>query len=676
MDDPTNTHSMVTRSKKNDCNNELYTVDEDKKCELVYEQVDNDGNLTDLIDSSCNADFDNDMFQKELLRLRGNKHLINSNSPKKNKKKKKKKYTSQAPNILDIILPYILMTFLGESPRTKKIKKKKSPSLNDILNNLKIEDNVGVEVMDHPSPEAIDDEEDIDDDEEDIDDEEEAIDDDEEDIDCDEEDIDEEEDIDDDEEDIDDEEEDIDDDQEDIDDEDVSLSEESVDEDYDVTDSVSESGTDSDTESEYDEYDDQFVELIDLEVDGEEEINYFHNLNETDKVQYIKDLEQIKEINRSNIPMRFKVLNSHMDIKTKSIAIDNIEKLNEMDISTGEYCKMDKWISGLIKIPFGNMIDLPINNNTPIKETRSYLVNTQKILDKAIYGHKEAKMHILQVIGKWIRNPQSQGNVLALQGPMGNGKTTLVKDGIAKAINRPFAFIALGGASDSSFFDGHSYTYEGSHWGRIIDILIESKCMNPIIYFDELDKVSDTHKGEEIIHLLTHLTDPSQNTLFQDNYFPGVHIDLSKALFIFSFNDETNVDRILKDRMYVINTKGFKPEDKISICKDYILPELLETFMFDKEEITFSEESLLYIIDNYTVKEEGVRNLKRCLETIISKINIFNLSQITDEGEDEKVPLTFEIKDFSIPMKITDEIVRVLLDVKDDIYKAPEHMYM
>ena len=130
-------------------------------------------------------------------------------------------------------------------------------------------------------------------------------------------------------------------------------------------------------------------------------------------------------------------------------------------------------------------------------------------------------MHILQVLGKWIKNPSSLGNVLALQGPMGNGKTTLVKEGIAKAINRPFAFIALGGASDSAFFDGHSYTYEGSHWGRIIDILIESKCMNPVIYFDELDKVSETHKGDEIIHLLTHLTDPSQNSLFQDNYFPG-----------------------------------------------------------------------------------------------------------------------------------------------------------
>ena len=124
---------------------------------------------------------------------------------------------------------------------------------------------------------------------------------------------------------------------------------------------------------------------------------------------------------------------------------------------------------------------------------------------------------MFQITSLSIQNPKSCGNVLAIQGPMGNGKTTLVKEGISKAIDRPFSFVALGGASDASFFYGHPYTYEGSHWGRIADILMTSKSMNPIIYFDELDKVSSTHKGDEIIHLLTHLTDPSQNNLFQDN---------------------------------------------------------------------------------------------------------------------------------------------------------------
>ena len=415
-----------------------------------------------------------------------------------------------------------------------------------------------------------------------------------------------------------------------------------------------------------DEFDEQYIDMEEEIYEDEDEDTdfiYFQNLEKDVKQKHLHSLKEIKEIRNTDVPLKFKILNSNMDIKTKSIAIGNIEKLEEMDVSTGEYCKMDKWINGLINIPFGNYIELPINNENTLIEKKNYILDTQKQLDKAIFGHEEAKMHILQVIGKWIKNPKSQGNVLAIQGPMGNGKTTLVKEGIAKAINRPFAFIALGGASDSSFFDGHSYTYEGSHWGRVVDILIESKCMNPIIYFDELDKISDTHKGDEIVHLLTHLTDPSQNSLFQDNYFPGIHLDLSKALFIFSFNDETKVDRILKDRMYVINTKGFKPKDKIEICRNYVLPELLDTFLFTKDEILFSDEAILHIIEKYTGKEEGVRNLKRCLETIISKINIYYLSdkKNEDKNENEKIPLTFSINDFKLPLNITEDIVKELL---------------
>ena len=421
-----------------------------------------------------------------------------------------------------------------------------------------------------------------------------------------------------------------------------------------------------------DELDETYLDLIEDDLDEDKEINYFHILKKEEKHKYLKELEIIKGINELDIPLKFKILNSNMDIRSKSIAINNINKLDEMDVSSGEYCKMDKWINGLIKIPFGKHIDLPINNEGTLEKKKDFLINTQNTLNKAIYGHIDAKNHILELIGKWIKNPKSQGNVLAIQGPMGNGKTTLVKEGISKAIGRPFSFIALGGASDSSFFDGHSYTYEGSHWGRIVDILIESKCMNPIIYFDELDKVSETYKGEEIIHLLTHLTDPSQNTLFQDNYFPGIYLDLSKALFIFSFNDEKKVNRILKDRMYVINTKGFQLKDKIEISNNYLLPELFDTFLFTKDDILFSNGTLEYIIENYTNKEEGVRNLKRCLETIISKINIYNLTYSKNE---DKMDLNYEIKDFKLPLTITNDLIITLLYKKEN-NGPPEHMYM
>lgn len=455
---------------------------------------------------------------------------------------------------------------------------------------------------------------------------------------------------------------------------------------YDTTDTIDTIDTTDDEENEniddessdedmfdYDEYDETYDELLDSRYDTEEkDMEYFHNLDVTKKQKLINDTKKIYEMNDTNIPLRFKIMDSNMELKTKAIAIENIDKLSEMDIATGEHSKMDHWINGLIKIPFGIYQSLPVKPQSSPEEKKKYIQDTFKTLNQSIYGHKEAKTHILQVIGKWIQNPDSGGNVLAIQGPMGNGKTTLVKEGISKALNRPFFFIALGGASDSAYFDGHCYTYEGSHWGRIVQILQDSKCMNPIIYFDELDKISDTQKGDEIIHLLTHITDSSQNSLFQDNYFPGVHIDLSKILFIFSYNDESKVNKILKDRMYVIHTKGFNIDDKLKITKKYLLKEIFNTYNIPDTDIILNDNIITEMIKNYTQKEEGVRNLKRCIESIVSKINIYHLTYNQDDDINE---LSFKIKDFKYPFTILEEHLPILLNKgKDDL--PPANMYL
>ena len=440
-----------------------------------------------------------------------------------------------------------------------------------------------------------------------------------------------------------------------------------------LTDKESKSDSESDEEYsyEYDTLDEKYEELIDKQMNQNSEesnMEFYHYLSKEKKESYLKKTKEIYEFNGSNTPLRFKIIESDMDMKTKAIALENIDKMAEMDVSTGEYSKMDHWINGLMRIPFGKYNQIPIQPDQSIEEKKNYIQSTYKTLNKAIYGHKEAKTHILQVIGKWIRNPDSGGNVLAIQGPMGNGKTTLVKEGISKVLNRPFAFIALGGASDSAFFDGHCFTYEGSHWGRIIQILHDSKCMNPVIYFDELDKISETPKGDEIVHMLTHLTDPSQNSLFQDNYFPGINLDLSKALFIFSYNDESRVNKILKDRMYVIHTKGFNIEDKLKISREYLIPEIYNTFMFEQNEIIFTDDILKNIIQNYTQNEEGVRNLKRCIETIISKINIHVLS----EGDKD---LSFQLDNFNLPIELNRDHIEILLKSNNKNNNIPFGMY-
>ena len=238
------------------------------------------------------------------------------------------------------------------------------------------------------------------------------------------------------------------------------------------------------------------------------------------------------------------------------------------------------------------------------------MIDVKKRLDESVYGHIEAKTQILQIIAKWISNPECKGNIIALKGPMGNGKTTLVKEGICRALKRPFAFLPLGGAKDSSFFEGHSYTYEGSECGRIVKILIESKCMNPVFYFDELDKVSENPKGNEIINKLIHITDHSQNSAFNDVYFSGIDFDISRALYIFSFNDESKLNPILKDRMHIIEMKKLDIEQKHIIAKDYLIPQICKDIGFNKNDIIIKRNVIDYMINNYT-DEDGVRELKR-----------------------------------------------------------------
>ena len=146
----------------------------------------------------------------------------------------------------------------------------------------------------------------------------------------------------------------------------------------------------SEEEFEYDEYDDKFIEIIEDDIHEDQELEYFQDLTPEEKQKHISELEEIKKINKSNVPLRFKILNSEMDIKTKSIAIENIEKLGEMDVSTGEYCKMDKWINGLIKIPFGKYKELEINDKNSVKEKRDfYIRHTQHLIKQYMVIKKQ-----------------------------------------------------------------------------------------------------------------------------------------------------------------------------------------------------------------------------------------------------------------------------------------------
>jgi ATP-dependent Lon protease len=163
-----------------------------------------------------------------------------------------------------------------------------------------------------------------------------------------------------------------------------------------------------------------------------------------------------------------------------------------------------------------------------------------------------------------------------------------------------------------------------------VDILIKAKVMNPVVYFDELDKVSSTYRGEEITNILVHITDMTQNDKYQDKYFTDIDFDLSRCLMIFSYNDETAINPILKDRMVKIKTDGYNIDDKIAIAHNYLIKEIMEQFKFKEGDILFSNDIIRYIINNKIEEEEGVRNLKRALESIVSNINLNHILSIHD----------------------------------------------
>ena len=400
------------------------------------------------------------------------------------------------------------------------------------------------------------------------------------------------------------------------------------------------------------------------------EMSYFKKkLSHQEQLKVMKDLKEINALTNTDKPYRLSLLESNIPPKFKAIALQKLNVLKSMEPSDSEYYKMKNWVDGFMRVPYGVYKSLTVRLTDGVDKCHEYMDQAKATLDSCTYGLDDAKMQILQMVGQWITNPDAMGTAIAIKGPPGTGKTTLVKEGISKILGREFAFIALGGTSDASFLEGHSYTYEGSAWGKIVSILMDSKCMNPVIYFDELDKISDTPKGEEIASILTHLTDTSQNSQFHDKYFSEVDFDLSKCLFIFSYNDESKVNPILKDRMYRIQTKGYSPKEKIIIARKHLLPKIREQVSFKEDEVILSDDTLDHIINHpeFCKAEQGVRNLKRCLEIIHTKLNLFRLVKpeqnmfAKDIAIDVKFPFTVLKKHVDILIKSDDPMSQSLL---------------
>jgi endopeptidase La len=400
---------------------------------------------------------------------------------------------------------------------------------------------------------------------------------------------------------------------------------------------------------------------------------YYHILNNLTYYLQIKikkadqniksELDKIKSISNEDIDYKKQlIVNKLIPENVKSLTL---EKIEEMKSFNNEYYKQLTFVKTIINFPWPSKLNDNIFKQLKKnkKKSKEYLKNINEKLKKSSYGHNEAKKLLLQIIGKWISNPESQGTCFGLVGPPGVGKTLLAKS-VGEALDIPFAQITLGGQNDGELLHGHGYTYSGSQPGLIVKKMVDMGKSRCILYFDELDKATSKHGNiNEITSILIHLTDPNMNKTFQDRFFQGVEFPLDKVIMIFSYNDSKLIDPILLDRLKEIKVNPYTINDKIEICKNFIIPEISKNTGFEKNKIKFPEKTLKFIINNYT-NEAGVRGIKRIIEDMYLQLN---LEKINSEGLFKKQKKIINITNNEIKKIITNDIIEPEL-----IHKKPE----
>lgn len=339
-----------------------------------------------------------------------------------------------------------------------------------------------------------------------------------------------------------------------------------------------------------------------------------------------KELDKIKDITSADIDLKKQVLLSkNMPNHIKKICLEKIEELKN---SSNETYKIKMYVSLLIQFPWPSDVDdnffkiLSINKS----KSKEFLEKTEVNLDSLIYGHKEAKSKTLEMLGKIISVQGCNIHPIGLAGPPGVGKTKFAQV-LAKCLDIPFVQITLGGQNDGELLHGHGYTYSGAQPGLIIKKMVEASSSRCIMFFDELDKcVSKNGQVNELMSILIHLTDPMTNGSFQDRFFQEITFPLNKVIFIFSFNDINKIDKILLDRMEILNVESYNIKEKINIATDHLLKDICKDVGFTPNSIIFNKQILTKIIEEHTF-EPGVRALKRCIENILLKLNLDRIYQ-------------------------------------------------
>ena len=317
----------------------------------------------------------------------------------------------------------------------------------------------------------------------------------------------------------------------------------------------------------------------------------------------------------------FKEKIDHLDAKdyVKEKLYKELRRLKELQGSSSEANVQRSYIE--------NCLELPWEKQT---EDNKDLYNAKKILDEDHYGMKEIKERVLESLA--VRNITASGNapIICLVGPPGTGKTSIARS-VARALNKQYVRISLGGVRDEAEIRGHRKTYIGAMPGRIIDGLVSAGSNNPLMLLDEIDKISSDYKGDTSAALLEVL-DSEQNTHFLDHYIE-MPVDLSNVLFIATANDLSGISRPLLDRMEIIEVNSYTENEKIHIAKEHLIKKQIKKNGLLQKELKITDKAILAVINGYT-REAGVRNLERQLGKICRKAvkNLYELGAFNENG--------------------------------------------
>jgi ATP-dependent Lon protease, bacterial type len=392
------------------------------------------------------------------------------------------------------------------------------------------------------------------------------------------------------------------------------------------------------------------------------------DLVETEKYEEME--KKLLTIGKRTGNMKLKILNLPIPDVEKSILYQRYLRLENCPPLDSEKGKLTEWMYYALQIP--RTLHPTFETLVQEKKYSEILSKAKQAMDKKMFGMDAVKEQILISFFDMITHPESSGHAMGIVGPAGTGKTQLVR-ALSEALSLPFEQISLGGINDASFIDGSSIVWEGSQPGIIVKKLIKMGHKNGILFFDEIDKLAGTEHGKEVSNVLLHITDFTQNNKFTDKYLGELDIDLSHVFFVFSMNDASLLDPILKDRIPLIYTPGYSLDQKVKIVQNYILPEELATREFSKDDITIPDSVVQYIISKHHIeRQEGVRELKELISDLVKKINLQRMcgatpakkKRKTSGYEGKEMSFSFSSSSVSFPLTLTQKHIDVFLPLK------------